>query len=806
MKKCFKTVLSFVVVFLLTLTGFDMVTIKAFEGINLEYIFSGEDKDTSGYAQGTITLSSETGGTFYLYWADDNKALDGYYEIAKFDLSDNDSKSFTFDYHTAIPFGATRIIATVDKNQLSVENAVAQFVLPETKLLSANSGKLKYTFNSYSDIHIDPEGFYKNYEEKLTQALNYADKKDTDFILVSGDAVNNGLDVEWDIYQKVLAKSNYKKPVYESNGNHEIRKEVDKGNASFIRGAGTNNIVENFSENKPYYYIQEKSGDIFIFMALEGSYKAHETESFSQEQLTWLENLLDTYYGTGVNIYIVEHAPINNFGAGDRMDNPLYKAHLSQEYTSTMKFKSILEKYPALIWMSGHTHIDFQLGYNYSNENNTACNMIHNSAVVGSTYPDAQGVALDYNDGNGYNSQGYYVEVFENNIVYYGANLTEEKIYPANVYIMEGASKIKEKTPVETDVNLPEYKLYDVDLTGDVTVNDVTEIQKYIAELVEFDLLKKTLSDITQDLKVNIKDATKLQQILAYGNADTSEDVLADAQNVLKENYPFASYNQYQSLKESVLNKDTPLEIQEKILNLQIVANYVGYSGIHNIGDTYYFVNTLNWEEVYGYCWTFSPNASWPGVKLEKVGTYNGKDVYGIKFNSKRQYVNMIFTNGTGTQTVDIYLGDYTGNCFTLTSTDSSGKYNVKSFTYTEAEKEPTVPQTPSEYALRYYNSESHIWDDVDTFFTKQSDGVYVLDFVTENAESMSLNVYNTIEGKFNCIAQSTALTYSSGSENSYNLASSTSRGKSITINGLSKGVNIKFVYDANNNTLKIVF
>ena len=40
-------------------------------GVSIAYNFTGEDKDKAGYAEGTITVSSDTAGTYHLFWADD---------------------------------------------------------------------------------------------------------------------------------------------------------------------------------------------------------------------------------------------------------------------------------------------------------------------------------------------------------------------------------------------------------------------------------------------------------------------------------------------------------------------------------------------------------------------------------------------------------------------------------------------------------------------------------------------------------------------------------------------------------------
>ncbi len=47
----------------------------------IAYQFSGTDASTPGYAEGTITFTPADKGKYNLYWADDEKALYGYYEI-----------------------------------------------------------------------------------------------------------------------------------------------------------------------------------------------------------------------------------------------------------------------------------------------------------------------------------------------------------------------------------------------------------------------------------------------------------------------------------------------------------------------------------------------------------------------------------------------------------------------------------------------------------------------------------------------------------------------------------------------------
>ena len=1032
----------------------------AVEGTNINYTFSGDNSETAGYAEGTITFSSDTAGTYYLYWADDISALKGYYPIDEITIKAGEISTYKFGCHTAIPANATKIIACLSKSDVSVKNAVAIFDIPKNKQLLSGSGDLLYSFNSYSDVHIDLDGYYKNASKNWAQALKFGVDKGTDFIVSSGDMVTNagGPDSEWDEYERILSESDYVNPVWESDGNHDMRSGVASGLKSFVKASGTDSTIANYDANKPYYYVKEqKTGDIFIFMALETNHNPSVSNEFSDAQMTWLNNLLNEYYGTGVNIYIVEHSPINGFGAGDRMSYPYYKAHLSQTHISTVQFKSLLQKYPKLIWMSGHTHEDYSMGYNYSNESNKACHMIHNPAVAGSTLADESNTGLDYNDGYGYNSQGYYVETYRNQVVFYGANLTDELIYPDYCYIMDGSrgSSQEETNPTEEittadpndttgvtgstlpagaetktvyfantlkwgtvdcyswseedktsctwpeygavyygtneqgvdlyyckipkshtkivwnngnngyqtvdieldgvndfftpsttvnsdavtvsksvwDYNLPtesketteppvsskdtetskssedttaseskedttasesredttasesreettasesskntqsaetdkpteststdvsKYKLGDVDLSGEVNISDVTAIQKYIAKLVTFSNEQVKLADTDGDKRVSIKDATLIQKLLAkiikdfnltqqnenntQGNVSqkiknktvktgtsTLVGKLTEVKTMLDGYYTFASYDQYQSLKKmyyryknnSFVDNENEVvaEFDKLISALDVIAQHIGIQKIYPLGDTYFFENTYNWSTVKCYAWKGSSEiGEWPGVSVQKVGTNQGHDVYGIKFEYAGQYDKVIFNDGKkdgATQTINIDLSKYEFNCFYLNGKkDSEGKLDVGNFNYNSPIQPTTPPITTKNvsdnkrYAMCYYNSSVHSWSDIDTFLLPQSDGTYALDFVTKNNSDINMCIYDNSSERYNCVSDSTSFTYSNGEEHNYALVGSSSRGKSITVNGLSSGLILRLEYNPKNNSVKII-
>lgn len=93
---------------------------------------------------------------------------------------------------------------------------------------------------------------------------------------------------------------------------------------------------------------------------------------------------------------------------------------------------------------------------------------------------------------------------------------------------------------------------------------------------------------------------------------------------------------------------------------------------------TVYFENSKNWSKVYCYAWGGASNASWPGVEMEKI---DGTNVYFIVLDTA-VYQNLIFNNGSGTQTVDIkFTMDNDNNLYKL-STQTSGKWNCTTTIY----------------------------------------------------------------------------------------------------------------------------
>ncbi len=715
----------------------------------ITYDFTSE---AAGYAQGTITLtpSVDNPGTYHLYWADDNAALDGYREIAILEASS--SATFTMPAYTAIPADATKVIAFKaehSEGERTVANADAVFDIPASKQLSFSSADALYTFGSISDPQLANDSYGSNSypydEDHLKAAFETLSKRDVDFTVLSGDVVNdqNGNQTyaqEYKTYQQILADSSYSKPIYESNGNHDVGTVWDKnGNyynndIPFINATGLDSNLDTIKKGLPYFEITEPvTGDHFIFMALEGGFYTNKGTQFSSVQLDWLEGLLEKYSTDGKNIFIIEHANITGWGSGDKLTKPYYyDLALEKSNPDVTRFVNLMETYKDCVIITGHTHLELSAQYNYSDNSGTSAVMMHNSAIGG--VRRLVNGKVDRTAVKGL-SEGYIVEVYEDCILFNGINMYHNEVMPQCSYIIPMGTSLKEPstqpdttpttqatepsetvtttqatepsetvtTPTATETEPTEpsteatkptegYLYGDADLSDDVNIKDATAVQKHAASLLTLEGTAIIQADVTGDATVNVKDATAIQKFIAgllsafpvEKSADTAEInvpplELEQAMKVLDDYYMFSSYNQYQALKDEFILRQDYDALKAYGEELTKIAGEISKLQPESKEINVYFSNNRNWSDVYAYVWSGGNQpAAWPGTKMTKVGTNSmGEDIYSITVDYSK-YNNIIFNNGSGQQSKDtsITVKDNTG--YYLKDDNTCGTYDYK--------------------------------------------------------------------------------------------------------------------------------
>lgn len=430
-----KALLSFALVITMLLSmcivGFTGVSAA---GLTLDYEFAYQN---AGYAEGRLSLSG-TSGTYILYWADDTKALEGYGGIAQITVASG-KKYFEMPANTAIPADATKVIAVKSGDEATVAAASAVFDIPADKQFKAKSSDKQYTFEALSDIHIQHDDSYWYLSKThFANALEVAADREVDFMTICGDMVNgyaySNLEKEYPQYLELIAKSNYNNPIYETNGNHEMKGGSAAQNLELYKKYTGLNTTTGKLQSAPYY---EKTinGDHYIFLVLEISGSPNESSEFTTAQLDWFEGLLKKYSGDGHKIIVNQHALIRGYGAGDNKVTPYYGGALQQSYADVKRLMSIMEAYPEIIVMSGHSHIDFKYGYNFDNENGNTCYTVHIPSTSSTTHPNSSGTTDYTMDVN--SSQGYLVDVYDDYVILNGTDLAFDLICPSYTYMVD---------------------------------------------------------------------------------------------------------------------------------------------------------------------------------------------------------------------------------------------------------------------------------------------------------------------------------------------------------------------------------
>ena len=138
----------------------------------------------------------------------------------------------------------------------------------------------------------------------------------------------------------------------------------------------------------------------------------------------------------------------------------------------------------------------------------------------------------------------------------------------------------------------------------------------------------------------------------------------------------------YIGLKEEPIESSSEeVDSSSDILSSNSESESTNSSSIDTSTKTLYFSSNKGWSSVYCYLWNSNGDNSWPGTQMTYISNNSyGEEQYSITFDSA--YVNAIFTNNSGEQTIDINISQISsGTGFYLTD-KSNGKWGVGTFAY----------------------------------------------------------------------------------------------------------------------------
>ena len=319
-------------------------------------------------------------------------------------------------------------------------------------------GEKQYRFAAIADVHIDLENGGKNIyfvhaEKNFRKALDVIRQHDCAFVVNVGDVVTNasGAEEEWRLYRDIIESSGYGGQIFEAMGNHETRF-AQYGGCSiaacrdeFIRYTRLSQKPVQRPDGKTYYaYTDDTFGDAFIFLSLENGVNTNEIDNFSAEQMDWAEETILRFRREKRRIFLLQHAPLYGCGTGDDKTAPAYEGSIrltdrqGKPFPGNSRFDRLIHEYRDLIWLSGHTHLDFRDKRNCSVGGTDTCRMLHIPALAGSTrlLRTENGYTLDrtfYDDA----AQGYIADAFEDRVIFRGIDFLSGRFYPAYEYLID---------------------------------------------------------------------------------------------------------------------------------------------------------------------------------------------------------------------------------------------------------------------------------------------------------------------------------------------------------------------------------
>ena len=181
-----------------------------------------------------------------------------------------------------------------------------------------------------------------------------------------------------------------------------------------------------------------------------------------------------------------------------------------------------------------------------------------------------------------------------------------------------------------------EILIGDVNFDGKINIDDVTDVQKYLADLIDFSDKACFAADTDELDGINITDATRIMFYIA----DMKDRAGNCGQYIGGTTEPTTS-----------------------------VQPTTGSSDTYTIT----FTNNKNWNNVNCYYWAEGNTnmTTWPGKAMTYSSTNgDGYSVYTIEIPNTAEFV--IFNNGSGTQTIDIKISG--SSSFYISGTSSDNK------------------------------------------------------------------------------------------------------------------------------------
>ena len=419
------------------ITRYEGIVIEAGEVEKLTSIDYALDNDTDGFANGTVTITKPAKSAdmdCLMYWGDENnKPLEGYAHLAKFRLT-GEVTTERMQANTIIPPEAKTLLAySVAGGEQSADPVVAK--LPEGAAYTLESDSNETTrFAVGSDIHLVTDGSTNdngentNYHFKTTLEDIVENLPGATGFFACGDIADHGKAGEFKVAMNILKSVEGAPDLHMAIGNHDWR--TGNPDGQFQKYV---NWFNPSVETDTVYYDEWVDGYHYIYL---GSEQMGEVASLSNEQLEWLDNLLeeDSEKDQEKPVFVFLHQGLRDSMAGNYVGQWGYSYGVAQD----AKLKKIVQKYGQVVMFGGHTHYELDTD-NSVTAGSEEMPVYVNTGAIGYLWDAYNTQAGEYM----YGAHGYHVKVYGNKIYMFGRNFITGEYMPSAMYVIE---------PVKLDV------------------------------------------------------------------------------------------------------------------------------------------------------------------------------------------------------------------------------------------------------------------------------------------------------------------------------------------------------------------
>lgn len=428
--------------------------------LSVEY----ELKDaSSGLADGTLSITLPEGhyaDDVYMWWADDNGALEDYTRLARFKVPSRDTTEFVHNMtpNTLIPAEATGLLVYTFSDVFGLSEECVRVDLPEGAGYDFPSEAPITEFQVVSDIHIGQgtAPYAERFEDALRDIVE--NSPESAGIFVNGDTIDTGGKTSlwtefWEIYDSVEGAPD----IFLGIGNHEYY--------GLSYNQGLRRFIENMRMPEGYekpdgvpYYDLWVNGFHYIFLGDASG----DGCTIGDEQYDWLEDRLEEKVDDRP-VFVFFHQPMKNTVAGSMESEGWW------ELSDDARMREILAEHPEIFFFNGHTHWILD-SYNtmYGGGEDAP---IFNTSSVAYLWHSYDIPGGEWQDG----SEGYYIKVYEDKVLVLGRDFMNGKWVSSAQFLVDNRTT--------TDAEIPDFSTVDTaELEALIAVAEAVDGEKYTDE------------------------------------------------------------------------------------------------------------------------------------------------------------------------------------------------------------------------------------------------------------------------------------------------------------------------------------